>query len=215
LEKQGKVESATIEQTYSGPVFGGFRVRHRFVDITDPAAPKVAIEEVWDIKVYARREAYLVDLESTQTCATASPLVVLRNHYGGFGFRGAAGWDDPEAMKFLTSDGRSRSDGNGTPVRWCVMSGALEGEEAAVGFLGHPSNTRAPERVRLHPKNAFFCWVPAHGEDLQLEPGKALVSRYRFLVRDSAPTASDMEGEWAGYAEPPRVELSLKDARDR
>jgi hypothetical protein len=209
LEKSGKVEFEKLEETSSGPVFGGFTVRHRFVDLTTPDKPKTVLHETWSLRVYATQDTYLFDLESIQTCASDSPLTVRKHYYGGLGFRGSSEWEGKESVAFLTSEGRTRVDGNGLPARWVAMNGTIAGNAAGIGFLGSPSNLRAPQATRLHPYEPFFCWVPAHDDDFTIEPGKPLVSRYRFVVADRVLDQAEMKQQWEAYAEAPPGKLSV------
>jgi hypothetical protein len=209
LEKSGKMEFVKVEETWSGPVFGGFRVRHRFVDQTAPGGPKTVLHETWEVRVYATRGDFLIDLESVQTCASDAPLVVRKHYYGGTGFRGSAEWEGKEAVAFLTSGGKMRTDGNGLPARWVAMNGKIGGDPAGIGFLGSPSNFRAPQATRLHPYEPFFCWVPGHDDDFKIEPGKPFVCRYRFVVADRMLGAEEMEREWEAFAAAPRARLSV------
>jgi hypothetical protein len=87
------------------------------------------------------------------------------------------------------------------------MKAPVDGKEASIGFLGHPSNFRSPQGMRLHPDEPFFNWAPSQGGDFQIEPGRPYVSRYRFLVRDGSLPAADMDRAWTEYAEPPRTIL--------
>lgn len=202
LEKLGRMEFVKVESTFSGPVFGGFRARQRLVDRNAPGGPRAALEESWEVRVYATAGAFVFDVDSTQTCAGASPYKVLTYAYGGMGFRGSAEWNGKEGVAFLTSEGKTRLDGNGLPARWVAMNGRIGGKDAGVGLLCHPSNFRAPQTTRLNPSEPYFSWSPAVGGDFTIEPGKPLVSRYRFVVADRALTEKEMGGHWAAYAEP-------------
>ena len=37
------------------------------------------------------------------------------------------------------------------------MSGTIDGQEVGITILGHPDNFRAPQPMRLHPTEPFFC----------------------------------------------------------
>jgi hypothetical protein len=202
-EKQGKIECVKVEETFSGPVFAGFRARHRFVNLNGPDGPRPALDETWEVRVYALSDAFLFDLRSAQTCATKVPLSIKKYYYGGLGFRGSGQWEGKEGVSFLTSEGKGRTDGNATTGRWCVLKAPVDGQVASIGFLGHPSNFRAPQGMRLHPDEPFFNWAPSQGGDFQIEPAQTYVSRYRFLVRDGPLTAEEMDRAWNGYADPP------------
>jgi hypothetical protein len=211
LEKLGRQEHAELLEAFSGAVFGGFRARQRLVDLNAPGGPKAALEDLWEVRVWALPGLFVVDLESTQTCASDSPFVNQKNYYGGLGFRGSAEWEGKEGVAFRTSEGKTRLDGNGTVARWVAMSGKIGGKAAGFGLLGHPSNFRAPQPTRLHPSEPFFCWVPGAQAEHRIEPGKPYVSRYRFLSADRALDDAEMERHWAAYAEPGRgVAVSVR-----
>jgi hypothetical protein len=203
-EKQGRVECVKIEETVSGPVFGGFRARHRFVNLNAPDGPKVALEEVWDVRVYALSDRFVFDLVSTQTAATDAPLVIKEYRYGGIGFRGAPEWEGKSGSEFLTSEGRTRVDGHATRAKWVVESGKIGGAQASIGFLCHPSDFRFPQPLRIHPDEPFFNWAVPQGGDFSIEPGKPYTARYRFIVADGPLKAGDMDAAWAAYGEGPQ-----------
>ncbi len=206
-EKQGKVECVKVDETFSGPVLAGFRARHRFVNLNAPEGPKAALDETWEVRIFASRDPYVFDLFSVQTCSTPAPLLIKKYYYGGLGFRGTGEWEGKQGVSFLTSEGKGRVDGNATTAKWCIMTGKVEGKDASIGFLCHPLNFRFPQGMRLHPDEPFFNWAPSQGGDFQIEPGKPCVSRYRFIVRDGTPTPAEMDRIWTEYAEPPQASI--------
>ncbi len=211
LEKVGRVEFLKLEGTLSGPVFGGFRSRQRLIDPNAPGGAKAVTVDAWDVRVFATRQVRMIDLETTQTCAGDSPLTVLKYHYGGLGFRGPAEWEGKQGVAFLTSEGKTRVDGNGTAARWVVMTGKVDGKDASVGLLCHPASFRAPQPTRINPDGPFFCWVPGAESPFQIERDKPYVARYRFIAADRPLTAGEMNQYWAAYAEPSRsVLLAIK-----
>jgi hypothetical protein len=201
-ERQGKVECVKVEETFSGPVFAGFRARHRFVNLNGPDGPKAVLDETWEGRVYALEDRFVFDLVSTQTCATDQPLVIKKYHYGGLGFRGSGEWEGKEGVEYLTSEGKTRKDGHATTAKWCVMNGKVQGKDASIGFVSHPSNFRFPQGMRIHPDEPFFNWCPAQGGDFSIEPGKPYVSRYRFVVTDFRQGREELEGYWTEYTAP-------------
>jgi len=198
LEKVGRVEFVKLDETVSGPVFGGFRARQRLLDPNAPGGPKPAQIDGWDVKVFATRNVRVFDLDTTQSCAGDSPLTVLKFHYGGLGFRGPAEWEGKDGVAFLTSEGKTRLDGNGTAARWVTMTG----KDACFGLLCHPTSFRGPQPTRLNPGGPFFCWVPAADAPFQIEPGKPYAARYRFIASDRPLTPDEMNLHWAAYADP-------------
>lgn len=200
--KQGKVECVEAKAVAEGPVFAAIRAKHRFVNLNAPEGPKPALDEVWEIRVYAPDDRFTFDLTSTQTCATSAPLVIKKYYYGGLGMRGSGEWEGKDGVEFLTSEGKDRKTGNETAGRWCVMIGTLEGRKTSIGVLSHPTNFRFPQGMRLHPEEPFFNFAPSQGGDFQIEPGKPYVSRYRFVVADGALGADEMDRRWKAWADP-------------
>ena len=199
-EKQGRVECVKVEQTWSGPVFAGFKARHRYVNLNGPAGEKVALEELWEVRVYALSDRFVFDLLSTQTCATDQPLVIKEYRYGGIGFRGSADWEGKAGVAFLTSEGKTRVDGHATKAKWCAATGKIGGAEASIGFLCHPKDFRFPQPLRLHPDEPFFNWAVPQGGDFSIEPGKPYTARYRFIVSGEPTLAPEVL--WRLYTGP-------------
>jgi len=92
-KKEGTVQFAGFDSIESGPVYGRFKARHEFVDLTQGPAGKRVLDETWDVRLWGvggRKAGYwILDLTSTQRCASESPLELLKYRYGGIGFRGA------------------------------------------------------------------------------------------------------------------------------
>ena len=205
-EKQGRIECVKVEETFSGPVFAGFKARHRFIHLNG-ATEKAVLEEVWEVRVYALSDRFVFDLISTQTCTTDQPLVIKEYRYGGLGFRGSSEWEGKAGVDFLTSEGKGRVDGHATKAKWCLTTGKIGGADASIGFLCHPSDFRFPQPLRIHPDEPFFNWAVPQGGTFSIEPGKPYVARYRFVVADGRPTREDLDAAWAAYGELPKVTL--------
>jgi hypothetical protein len=209
-EGKGTVEFVSYGRTWSGPVQGGFQTSHNFVDLSAPT-PKAALTETWEVKVYSVGQTgkpyRMFDLVSVQQCAGSSPLILPEYHYGGLGFRGRRQWDGKENTFFLTSEGKDRSNGHGTRARWCHIGGRVDGELAGIAILCHPDNFRAPQPMRIHPDEPFFCFAPSQLGRWEISPGTRYVSRYRFIVYDGPPDTAEIERLWNGYASPPDVKV--------
>lgn len=208
-QSTGKVEFAGLDRTWSGPVHGGFLARQRHLDLSAPS-PVVALDETWELTVYdvpgAVRPVRVFDLVLTQTCATDDPLILPTYHYGGLGFRGHDQWDGADRAFFLTSEGETdRVKGNTTRARWLHVGGEVDGHLAGLAILGHPGNFRAPEPLRLHPKEPFVCFAPSQLGEWRIEPGRPHVARYRFVVMDGPPDRALLEAYWQAYARPAEV----------
>ena len=209
---KGKVEFVAFGNRWSGPVHAGFEAKHRFVDLTS-GEPRAALNETWNVTAYhiPGADYFVFDLVSTQICATASPLKLPEYYYGGLGFRGNWAWNGKENCFFLTSNGETNKvTANGTRANWCHISGEVDGALTGIAILGHPENFRAPQPMRLHPTEPFFCFAPSQLGDWAIEPGKPYVSRYRFIVLDGPPDKKELDALWSAYARPPKIKIVQK-----
>jgi hypothetical protein len=210
-KKTGTVEPVALDASWSGPVHGGFKARQRYVDLQPKPDPVTALNETWEGRVYNVGEANakyrVLDLVVSQTCATDQPLKLPRYHYGGIAVRGNRAWDEVTPTLFLTSEGKTRENGNETKGRWAHMGGELDGKLTGIALLCHPDNFRAPQALRLHPKEPYFCYCPSQDGEWAIKPGEKYVSRYRFIVSDGAPDKALLDRLWTDYAEPPEVKV--------
>ena len=223
-EGQGTVRFVKYLATTDGPVYGGFQVEQEHVALKTAEGEKVVLKEVWDVRVYnvggpgkvplgtPSGGYWLWDFKSTQRCVADSPLRQVEYRYGGFGFRGAAEWDEQTA-EYLTSEGKTRKDGHATRARWCDTSGKIK-EWEGVTFYSHPQNFRHPEPMRIWPEGqVFFNWAPSQAGDWEMKPGEDHVFRYRLYVHEGKVNVADAERIWADYAEPPKVTIEPGQAR--
>ncbi len=201
----GKIAHVKTESVGGGPVFAHFTVHLAHRDLTLGGKP--VLNETWRVRVYNLARAFLFDLESVQTCATSSPLTVKKFHYGGVAVRGSKQWKKGVGFDFLTSEGKTRTDGNHTRARWCAIAGAIDGKPAGLTVLSHPDNFRAPQPVRLHPSMPYYCWAPMVPDAFNIEPARPFVSRYRFIAYDGQTDAAVMERMWQDYAHPVAVRV--------
>jgi len=201
----GTVEHAGFDGFAGGRVFGHFTATLRHVALRADGGPKAALTETWAVRVYRRTDGFLFDVDSTQRCATDSPLVVQKYHYGGMAVRCRRDWIDKG--DFLTSDGRTRKDGNHTRPKWVDIHSKVDGRPTGITALGHPANFRFPQPVRLHPNKPYFCFAPMVLGEFRIEPGRPYVSRYRFLVHDGRADPAAAEALWADYAAPAEARI--------
>lgn len=212
--KTGAEDLIAVDRTWSGPVHGGLEARLRMVDLSAPT-PVTALNETWQLTLYdvpgLVHPVRMFDLLVTQTCATVDSVQPQKYVYGGFGLRGAGAWNGPgDAARFLTSEGfTDRIKGNDSRARWCYLGGNVEGGGmAGTAVLGHPSNFRAPQPVRLHPNMPYFSFAPQQIGDFSIEPGKPYVARFRFIVTDGAPDRAFLDACWNAYAQLAVVSLT-------
>lgn len=218
---QGTVRFAEYLSSTSGPVFGGFSAKQQHV-VLDPNTEKVALNEVWNIRVYnvggPKNGYWLWDFVSTQRCASDSPLHQLKYRYGGLGFRATNDWRG-DNCDYLTSEGKTRKNGHATRARWCDMYGLTAGRFEGVTIMSYPGNFRHPEPMRIWPADMdyiFFNFAPSQLGDWTMQPGKDYVFRYRFYVHRGKPDVAAINRLWYDFAEPPDVKVKLiSKARDK
>jgi hypothetical protein len=208
---EGKVDFQSLERTWQGPVHAGFSAKLVHVDLV-PATDVTALNERWVVTAYKTHDAsppYLVfDLHSTQEAATTSPLQLETYHYGGFAIRGRPNWGGAPNATFLTSEGRTRANGDDTDGRWLYIGGASPGGVVGYAILGHPSNFRAPQGFRIHPDDPYAAVLPVsakEGGGFNIEPGRPYISRFRFVSTDGAANAALFNRIWDDFATPPTV----------
>ena len=209
----GAVEFVALDGSWSGPVQGGFKSRHRYVDLSG-AKPTTVLNEEWKVTAYnvgrGARAYSMFDLVATHECATSSPLGLPEYRYGGVGFRGPRQWLAKDNCVFLTSEGKDRNNGHGTRARWCHIGGRIDGQPAGIAVLDHPSNFRAPQAMRINPDQPFFCYSPSLLGAWEIAPGQPYVSRYRFIVYDGEPDKAELDRLWNDYANPPQVSIMVE-----
>lgn len=208
----GEVRFDKLLKHWSGPVHGGFVSTHRWIDHTS-GAEKDMLQETWEVTVTSiggerRASLFLIDLVSSQMCASDGSVKLPKYHYGGLGVRGNALWDPVDKVQMLTSNGDDRVKGDGTKAKWVWLGGEVDGGTAGITVLIHPENFRFPQPLRLNPKNPQLCVAPSADGDWSIEPGKPYVSRYRLVISDGKPDAGELERLWVDYAEPVKVEVA-------
>lgn len=204
-QKKGRVEFVRWLGSEETPDAAELRALHRYVDLSAPR-PLTVLEEAWTVRVLPTPlgEPYRIDLTLRQTNVTTEPLTLPKYHYGGLGFRGLDAWNGPTQCLFLTSEGiTNRLQGNETRGRWCWIGGAVSNGVAGVAILGHPTNFRSPEPMRLNPTEPFFCFAPQQLGEFSIPPGGTHVARYRILVADGPPDAAALERQWTEWARVP------------
>jgi hypothetical protein len=130
----------------------------------------------------------------------------MEYRYGGLGFRATESWR-PSNSQILTSEGKTRSDADGSLAQWILAQGALGEAHGGILIMSAPKNYQHPEPVRVWPDNnehneqVFICYSPTKFSDWLLEPGKIYTLRYRLVVYDGKITADQANKEWINFAQ--------------
>lgn len=207
----GAVYFKGFDKIAAGPVLAAVTVKNSFVDKTATPYTEV-LNEDFELKVFnivgGEKPYYLFDVELRQECATEDPLQLLNHIYGGIAFRGNEKWNGKDNANFLTSGGKGREAGNATNADWVRISGLVGDKITGVTILSHPENFRAPQPLRIHPKEPYISFAPSQAGEFSIKPGKEYVARYRFVVYDGAPDTEFIERMWYDYSNPLEVKIS-------
>jgi hypothetical protein len=213
--KQATVRFAKFISQTNGPVFSEFKALHEHVVFRKGSSEKIALNEVQTVRVYKPEEGsdhFIVDFSSEMSCASQSPFHIVAYRYAGFGWRAAEYWNKDNS-EMLTSEGKTRDNTDGTKARWCIVYGALPGnDEGGVVMLSFPENYNHPEPLRIWDKKAnngrgdvFANFAPTKDMDWILEPGKTYTLKYRLVVFNGKFDAAKAESAWQYFAKPPSV----------
>jgi hypothetical protein len=212
-DKKGFVRFARFLSQNSGAVFAEFQAFHEHVVLKKDGSEKIALNELQTITVYKPSTDYfIVDITSMFTCGTSSPLLLLAYRYAGLGWRATEFWNK-DNCEVLTSEGKTRKDTDGSKARWCIVQGALPGNDSGGAvILSNPANYNHPEPVRIWDEKAnngrgdmFFNFAPTKDKDWLLEPGTMYKLKYRFVVFSGKFDAAKAESAWQYFAVPPKV----------
>ncbi|MEY4940934.1 MAG: hypothetical protein RIQ93_2669 [Verrucomicrobiota bacterium] len=191
-----------VSNSWEAPMAAGFTAVNVFYDLV--ASPrKAALRETWNVVAYAMPEELkydLFDVSLQQDCATASPVTVKKNAYGGFAMRYPDTFFGP-AGRFMVSTGESnRAKANHTEQRWVYLGALVNGQPAGLAILSHPGNFRAPEKLRLHETMPYFVFAPAISGDFEITPTQPFKAHYRVVVFDGDPDRARLDRLWNAFA---------------
>jgi hypothetical protein len=215
-DKKGTVRFAKLVSATEGPVFSEFQALHEHVVFKKDGTEKVALNELQTVRTYKpanNSNYYMVDITSQMNCASASPFLIVAYRYGGMGWRTTGYWDNNNC-EVLTSEGKNRDNTDGSKAKWCIVQGALPGNDSGgVAFLSYPANYNHPEPMRIWVKNTnrrgdmFFNFAPTKDRNWLLEPGKTYTLKYRLIVFNGKYDAAKAESAWNYFAHPPLIKI--------
>jgi len=210
-KETGTVKFESLDDTWEGFVHAGFRSRHRYIDLTS-YIPITALNEKWEVRVYnITGYYYIFDVIVTQTANTSMPVVLPEYEYGGIGFRGHEDWEGKDKAFFLTSEGRTRTNGHGTRARWCHIGGYTNDQLAGIAILDHPGNFRHPQPVHIHQTRTFFNYTAVKLGEMKIEPGVPYIMQYRYITYDGEPDPVELDRLWMDYAYPPSTTITRRE----
>lgn len=171
---------------------------------------KTALKEWQTVKVYTPDSLqFVIDISSKFTCATNSPVQLLTYRYGGgLGWRATDFWNKDNCEVF-TSEGKNRSNTDGSTARWVVAQGVLPGNDrGGMIILSHPGNYNHPEPLRIWDANGnkgrgdlFLNFSPTKTKDWVLTPGNEYVLKYRLVVFNGKTDSAKVNTAWNNYVQ--------------
>ena len=213
---QGTVKFGGYLSAVRGAVFSAFKVLQEHIFFVERGREKIAMNEVWDVRVWdpGTPGVFLVDLTSTLNTPLPSGITLDAYRYGGgVGYRATGRWHKDNCT-VLTSEGKDRAGADGTSARWCIVEGESDATQGRSGilFLSHPANRMHPEPMRVWPLNGnsgrgdlFFEFCPIRHQDWVLKPGTDYTLRYRMVVFDGKMTREEAEKYWQSFAVAPLI----------
>ena len=178
----------------------------------DDAGPPVTdgipvIREVAHVRLSREGDdANVFDVVLKQEAIIDTPVSLPTNHYSGFSWRGPHSWN-ANTSTLITSEGHDRSNANGQPARWLLITGPTDDGEATVLIMSAAADIAdAPEHLRIWDPSMyggvpFINFNPVAKEKLTLnEDTPAAANRqYRVIAADRVITADEAEKTWRDW----------------
>ena len=223
---EGRVSHHRVNFVRNSDDRAEFSVELAHEDVTDPKSPVAVLYETWHVTVHPSVDpGFMIDVVSTQRCATSDPLIINEYRYGGMAIRGCDQWfsessgsaakkytkavaKNPDAVPpsidemahdFLTSESKGRFDGNHSRPNWVDLFGSVDGKMAGIAIFDNRQNLRSPQPVRLNPSKPYFCFAPNVIGTFKITPNESLVSKYRLLIHDGPPDPESLDRHWSQF----------------
>ena len=216
VERQGTVLFKDFNDTFTGPVYGGFSAHQEHIIIKAEEDNRIALNENLEVKVWdlGRPDRYMVDYTSQFNSPLENGILFEAYRYGGgLGMRFAERWHKDNCT-VLSSEGNDRLSADGTNARWCMVTGESANGQGTNGvlFLSYPENKSHPEPMRIWPIDGnggrgdmFFEFCPIRHEEWNIEPNKDYRLKYRMVVFEGKLTADEAESYWKSFAGMPKI----------
>ena len=187
----GTVRHLEVLDIQNGSSSSSFKVALQQVAFRD-GDTLPALNETWDIIITSKVDHWTLDWSIQQQCAGEDTLFLDEYHYGGAAFRGCENWNVETGafdslVFFITDEGKTHANGNHSRPKWVAMYGETGEGQAGIGMMGHSTNFRHPQPVRIHPVMPYFVFTPSVLGDWYIAPGQTYNGQYRLVVYDGKP----------------------------
>jgi len=220
----GKTLHVGFDAVTSGPVYGGFVERTRWVD----AVGGQLLAETREVRIYRTPDDIrLVDIDLHWTFERQDPrgrrFSLGEVHVGDTKEAGliavrVASSMDAKADGTIENawGGMSEAETWGRRSPWCDYSGPVGGENVGIAAFDHPSNIHFPcyWHVRdygLMGSNPFggetFTGNARENGATTFRAGEQLSLRYRLYIHRGGAAAGQVSDHWFNFAFPPTVQV--------
>lgn len=152
----------------------------------------------------------LIDSLITVSADQRVPLRFGDSDDGGFAFRLSDEFREDRGAQLINSDGLKGTDNIwGKPAKWVMYSAKVQGRQASVAMLDHPSNLRHPTRwhargYSLCAANPFalgsFTKNKSNDGSYTLPAGQSLKLRYLIVVNEGGLPGTAVDRIFARFA---------------
>ncbi len=211
----GTVGFKEVLSMESGAVYAEFRVTQDHIAFVPPKPVKdgeadrskevIVIEEEWIIRVWNINDGYLLDFTSLIRNVLDESISLDAYRYGGgLGYRATSKWNKNNST-VLSSEGKTRIDGDATRAKWCWISGDLEGTYTGLLFMSDSNNYDFPQPMRIWPDDSndighqFFEFTPIREKAWILDAGETYSQKYRIWVKEGQLSEDKAEQQWLQY----------------
>jgi len=213
-DRKGTVRFAKFVSVVSGPTYAQYETLQEHVAFHKDGGEEVMLNELQTVRVYRPADnTYLFDLTIQLNCATQNPVLLLAYRYGGVGWRATEEWNKDNS-EILTSEGKTRTDADGSKARWCIVQGAVGGDYAGAEMMSSPTNYNYPEPLRVWPLNmngrgdVYANFSPTKDLDWPLYPGHDYILHYRWVVFNGHFTKEKAESAWSYFTQPAKITVT-------
>jgi hypothetical protein len=214
---EGTVKFSGFLSEITGSVFSGLRVLQQHIDFGARGEDQIAMNEVLDVRVWnSSQGVWIIDYTTAINTPLKDGIMLDAYRYGGgIGYRATEKWTKDNCT-VLTSEGKTRTEADGSTARWCIVEGESAVDEGRSGilFMSHPANRAHPEPMRVWPLDGnggrgdmYFEFTPIRHQSWNLKRGNDYVLKYRMIVFDGQIDKETAEMYWRSFSATPLIQI--------